>query len=161
MYAGRVVETGPVRVGLRGAPASLHQAPAGVAAGDRRRSRGRGADPGRAARPRRRAGNSMLKKTPVRRIEGRGDAIASKFAKVDVETLFDLLKAGRTADNRYRLSKKIDIPFESIDEWLRIADLFRLSGMDTQFTQLLIRAGVSSVSDLGNRNARRCFHAKC
>ena len=60
MYAGRIVETGPVRCGLRGAPASLHEAPARLAAGDRRRARAGAADPGRPARPGRAAGGLPL-----------------------------------------------------------------------------------------------------
>ena len=39
MYAGRIVETGPGRPGLLGAPAPVHEAPARVAAGDRRQPR--------------------------------------------------------------------------------------------------------------------------
>ena len=50
MYAGRIVETGPVERRLRGAPAPLHEAPARLAAGDRRAARA-GAARSRAARP--------------------------------------------------------------------------------------------------------------
>ena len=44
MYAGRIVETGPVDDGLRIAAAPVHEAPARLAAGDRRRARARAAD---------------------------------------------------------------------------------------------------------------------
>ena len=50
MYAGRIVETGPVDAGLLVAPAPLHEAPARVAAGDRRQPRAR-RPRSRAARP--------------------------------------------------------------------------------------------------------------
>ena len=38
MYAGRIVEIGPVELGLRRPPAPVHEAPARDAAGDRRRA---------------------------------------------------------------------------------------------------------------------------
>ena len=68
MYAGRIVEIGSGVVGLRRSPASLHEAPARDAAGDRRRARARRADPGRAARSGRPARRLPLPPAlPVRR----------------------------------------------------------------------------------------------
>ena len=51
MYAGRIVETGPVDAGLRRAAAPVHEAAARLAAGDRRQPAAGHADPRRAARP--------------------------------------------------------------------------------------------------------------
>ncbi len=47
MYAGRIVETGPVRRGLRRPAAPVHEAAARLAAGDRRLARAGAADPRR------------------------------------------------------------------------------------------------------------------
>ena len=79
MYAGRIVETGPVDA-VFGAPAApVHEAPARLAAGDRRRARAGHADPRRAARPGRGAERLLVPPAlPLRRRGVRGDAGAAR-----------------------------------------------------------------------------------
>ena len=67
MYAGRIVETGPVDAGVRRAPAPVHEAPARVAAGDRRqpRARRRRSPAARPTRPRRRRAARSARAAPT------------------------------------------------------------------------------------------------
>ncbi len=91
--------------------------------------------------------------TDIRDIEGVGEAYAAKLAAQGVKTVEALLDKGGTATGRKALAESCDISDKLILRWVNHADLFRLSGVKSQFAELLEAAGVDSVPELAQRKA--------
>ena len=86
-------------------------------------------------------------------IEGIGAAYAAKLAAQGVTTTGDLLKAGATPKGRQDLEAATGISGALILKWVNKADLFRVKGIGTQYSDLLEAAGVDTVVELGQRRA--------
>ena len=86
-------------------------------------------------------------------IEGIGAAYADKLAAQGVTTTGDLLKAGATPKGRQDLEAATGISGALILKWVNKADLFRVKGIGTQYSDLLEAAGVDTVVELGQRRA--------
>ncbi len=102
MYAGRIVETGPVDAVFRAPAAPVHEAPARLAAGDRRRARAGHADPRRRrpTRPRRRraARSGRAAPTPPSACEEEPalrEVAARAVGRLPLRALGALARAGR------------------------------------------------------------------
>ena len=87
----------------------------------------------------------------VKEIEGIGEVYADKLAKVGIKTTLDLLRAGRTRRGREKLAEDTSISVKLILEWVNLADLFRISGVEEEYSDLLEEAGVDTVVELSNR----------
>ena len=97
--------------------------------------------------------------TKIVEIEGIGPVFAEKLGKVGVTTTDNLLEAGATRTGRKKLAESSGIDESKILNWVNKADLFRIKGIGTQFSELLEAAGVDTVKELKNRNAEN-LHAK-
>ena len=86
-------------------------------------------------------------------IEGIGAAYADKLGAQGVTTTGDLLKAGATPKGRKDLEAASGISGALILKWVNKADLFRVKGIGTQYSDLLEAAGVDTVVELGQRRA--------
>ncbi len=86
-------------------------------------------------------------------IQGVGPAYAEKLTAAGVETVEQLLEAGKSAAGRKELEEKTGIPGKSILTWVNHADLFRIKGVGPQFAELLEAAGVDTVKEFGHRVA--------
>jgi predicted flap endonuclease-1-like 5' DNA nuclease len=86
-------------------------------------------------------------------IEGIGATYADKLAAQGVTTTGDLLKAGATPKGRQDLEAATGISGALILKWVNKADLFRVKGIGTQYSDLLEAAGVDTVVELGQRRA--------
>jgi predicted flap endonuclease-1-like 5' DNA nuclease len=86
-------------------------------------------------------------------IEGIGAAYASKLGDAGLQTTDDLLAAGGTPEGRASIAQKTDISDSLILEWVNHADLFRISGVGSEYADLLEAAGVDTVVELAQRNA--------
>lgn len=86
-------------------------------------------------------------------IQGVGPAYAEKLTAAGVETVEQLLEAGKSAAGRKELEEKTGIPGKSILTWVNHADLFRIKGVGPQFAELLEAAGVDTVKEFGYRVA--------
>jgi len=64
-----------------------------------------------------------------------------------------LLAAGGTPEGRASIAQKTDISDSLILEWVNHADLFRISGVGSEYADLLEAAGVDTVVELAQRNA--------
>ena len=90
-------------------------------------------------------------------IEGIGPANAKKLRDAGVYTVDSLLKCGRTAKDRQELALATGIdPFKLL-EWVNHADLFRVSGVGSEYADLLEAAGVDTVPELRQRNAQALY----
>ena len=86
-------------------------------------------------------------------IEGIGPVWAKKLTDAGVRTTDALLKNGGTRKARQALADKTGLAATQILEWVNRADLYRIKGVGSEYSDLLEKAGVDTVVELANRNA--------
>lgn len=84
-------------------------------------------------------------------IEGIGSAYASKLHAAGIRSVDALLKAGATPEGRKKLSEKTGIDQSLILKWVNMADLYRIKGIGSEYSELLEKSGVDTVKELRNR----------
>ncbi len=89
----------------------------------------------------------------IEEIEGIGPAYAEKLSAADVKTTDDLLKLCCDAKGRKSTSEKTGVSEGQLLKWANMADLMRISGVGSEYSELLEAAGVDTVKELRNRNA--------
>lgn len=85
-------------------------------------------------------------------IEGIGEIFKGKLSQAGVTTVEGLLEKGATKAGRKALAEESGIDEGKILDWVNMADLFRISGIGSQFAELLKAAGVDTVKELRTRN---------
>ena len=90
-------------------------------------------------------------------IEGIGPVYARKLAKVGVRSTNALLKRGATPKDRKALVKDSGIGGKLILEWVNLADLYRIKGVGSEYSDLLEEAGVDTVVELAKRDAKKLY----
>lgn len=91
-------------------------------------------------------------KTSIIEIEGIGPTSRQKLDKAHISTVEELLKRGASRTGRKQISENSGIDVETILDWVNIADLLRLDGIDSQLAYLLKLAGVDTIKELRTRN---------
>ncbi|HEX5826828.1 MAG TPA: DUF4332 domain-containing protein [Candidatus Limnocylindrales bacterium] len=86
-------------------------------------------------------------------IEGVGETQAAKLGEHGVSTTADLLSVAGSARGREVLAAATGISEKLLLAWVNRADLMRLDGVGSEFSDLLEAAGVDSTSELAQRNA--------
>lgn len=86
-------------------------------------------------------------------IEGIGDAYAARLAEAGIKSTEGLLAKAATPADRKMLAEATGIDGSKILAWANRADLFRIKGVSTQYSDLLEAAGVDTVPELAQRNA--------
>jgi len=89
----------------------------------------------------------------IQEIEGIGPAYAEKLAAADIDSTDDLLKQCCDARGRKAIAEKTGVSEPRLLKWANMADLMRISGVGSEFSELLEAAGVDTVKELRNRNA--------
>ncbi|MFT7648608.1 MAG: hypothetical protein ACI8Y4_003360 [Candidatus Poriferisodalaceae bacterium] len=84
-------------------------------------------------------------------IEGIGVKYRKKLLAADIGSTTKLLEAGATRKGRKQLAETCDISDKLVLEWVNRADLMRVKGVSTQYSDLLEAAGVDSVKELKRR----------
>jgi predicted flap endonuclease-1-like 5' DNA nuclease len=84
-------------------------------------------------------------------IEGIGPSYAAKLEKAGVKTTDALLKAGAKPKGRADLEKATGISAAKLLEWVNHADLYRIKGVGSEYSDLLEAAGVDSPVELAHR----------
>jgi predicted flap endonuclease-1-like 5' DNA nuclease len=84
-------------------------------------------------------------------IEGIGPAYAAKLKEAGVRSVEKLLQACATKKQRDKLSESVGITEKLILEWANHADLYRIKGVGSEYSDLLEEAGVDTVPELSNR----------
>jgi predicted flap endonuclease-1-like 5' DNA nuclease len=92
-------------------------------------------------------------------IEGIGEAYAPRLQAIGIRTTEALLEAGSTAQGRKEIEEKSGISHALVLEWVNHADLYRIKGIGSEYSDLLEEAGVDTVPELAQRNAEN-LHAK-
>jgi predicted flap endonuclease-1-like 5' DNA nuclease len=91
-------------------------------------------------------------------IEGIGPAQAEKLQKAGVRSTEALLKRGGNAKDRKELAAATNIDEAKILKWVNHADLFRVRGIGSEYSDLLEAAGIDTVPELRQRNARALYN---
>ena len=86
--------------------------------------------------------------TTLKEIEGIGASYAAKLNKAGVRGISGLLQMGGTRKGRLELAKATGFSTKTILEWVNRADLFRVKGIGSQFSDLLEAVGVDTVVEL-------------
>jgi predicted flap endonuclease-1-like 5' DNA nuclease len=84
-------------------------------------------------------------------VEGIGPAFKKKLKAVGISTTETLLEVGGTPRGRKELSDKTGISDALILEWVNLADLFRIKGVGSEYSDLLEEAGVDTLVELSKR----------
>ena len=84
-------------------------------------------------------------------IEGIGPAYANKLAKAGIRSLEMLLKKGANPAGRKEIAMMSGIGDALILEWVNLADLYRIKGVGSEYSDLLEEAGVDTVVELATR----------
>jgi len=91
--------------------------------------------------------------TKISEIEGIGPANSAKLAKADILTVEKLLAVCAGAKGREEVSKKTGLKKEDLLTWTNHADLFRVKGIGSEYSELLEESGVDTVPELATRKA--------
>lgn len=89
----------------------------------------------------------------IEEIEGIGPAYGAKLTTAGVTTTEQLLERGATRKGRTELAGSSGITDTLILEWVNHADLMRIKGVGSEYSDLLEAAGVDSPAELAQRNA--------
>lgn len=84
-------------------------------------------------------------------IEGIGPAFAAKLGNIGIRSTDALLKKGSGPQDRKQLAEAAGISPDLILEWVNLADLYRIKGVGSEYSDLLEEAGVDTVVELGTR----------
>lgn len=86
-------------------------------------------------------------------LEGIGKVIGGKLRAVKVKDTAGLLAAAKTPRKRKSLAERSGLSERRILKFANMADLYRIEGIGSEFSELLEKAGVDTVPELAQRNA--------
>lgn len=89
---------------------------------------------------------------PIEAIEGIGPVYKERLRSLGIKTVGDLLKAGKTREGRQDLVNETGMSSKDVLSWVNMADLFRIKGVDEEYSDLLEASGVDTVVELATRN---------
>lgn len=89
----------------------------------------------------------------IEEVEGIGPAIGEKLRAAGVATTDALLEGAKTPKQRAELAEKTGLSEKQILKFTNMVDLFRISGVGSEYAELLEGAGVDTVPELAQRNA--------
>ena len=89
----------------------------------------------------------------IREIEGIGDVYSGKLEEAGVKTVEALLEKGGSKAGRTELAEATGLSMHQLLEWVNRADLMRIKGVGSEYSDLLEAAGVDSPTELAQRNA--------
>ena len=95
----------------------------------------------------------------VEAIEGIGPKYGAKLSKIGCSSPAKLLADGATRKGRKEIASTAGISESIVLRCVNMADLFRIKGVATQYAELLEAAGVDTVKELRNRNAKNLYQA--
>jgi predicted flap endonuclease-1-like 5' DNA nuclease len=95
--------------------------------------------------------------TSILEIEGVGEAYAKKLKDFGIASTEALLEKGATPKGRKEIAEKTGISDNLILRWVNHADLFRIKGIASEYSELLEIAGVDTVVELANRKPENLY----
>lgn len=95
--------------------------------------------------------------TRLSRVEGIGQVYAGKLEAAGIGTTEELLAKGATPKGRQDMADAAGVSGKLLLKWLNRVDLFRISGISEEYSDLLEAAGVDTVPELAQRNAENLY----
>ncbi len=92
-------------------------------------------------------------------VEGIGPVLGDKFRAAGVKDTDALLKSALTAAQRKALAEQTGLTDARILKFANMVDLYRISGVGSEYSELLEAAGVDTVPELAQRNAANLVQA--
>lgn len=86
-------------------------------------------------------------------LSGVSEVYGQKLCDAGIKDTDSLLAACTTTKDRETLASKADVSSARLLKWANMADLYRIKGIGSEFSELLEAAGVDTVPDLARRNA--------
>jgi predicted flap endonuclease-1-like 5' DNA nuclease len=90
-------------------------------------------------------------------IEGIGPVFARKLEKAGIRGTGGLLTKGATPKGRKEIAAKSGIGGKLNLEWVNLADLYRIKGVGSEYSDLLEEAGVDTVVELAKRDPKKLY----
>jgi predicted flap endonuclease-1-like 5' DNA nuclease len=90
-------------------------------------------------------------------IEGIGPVYARKLTKAGIRGVGSLLTKGATPKGRKEIVAAAGIGHKLILEWVNLADLYRIKGVGSEYSDLLEEAGVDTVVELAKRDSKKLY----
>ena len=88
---------------------------------------------------------------PIIEVEGIGPVMAEKFTAAGIKDTDTLLENCLTAKQRSALAERTGLSEKLVLRFANMVDLFRISGVGSEFSELLEAAGVDTVPELAGR----------
>jgi hypothetical protein len=95
----------------------------------------------------------------VEEVEGIGPSYGKKLRDMGISTTEQLLGQCYNLDGRINVAEHVGIEDFVVRKWGSMCDLMRLSGVEGQYSELMVYAGIDSVQDLGKQSAS-ALHGK-
>jgi len=92
-------------------------------------------------------------------IEGIGPVYATKLSKIGIRSVEGLLKSGATEKGRKEIAVSAGVAHTAVLEWVNRADLYRIKGVGSQYSDLLEKTGVDTVVELSKRVGENLYTA--
>lgn len=89
----------------------------------------------------------------IAEIEGIGPVYADKLSGAGIATTDDLLAKCGSKKGRGETAEASGCSEKQLLEWANMADLMRIKGVGSEFSELLEASGVDTVKELATRNA--------
>ena len=89
----------------------------------------------------------------IEEIEGIGPAFAEKLGTAKITTTEELLEKCGSAKGRKETAEATGVGESQLLKWANMADMMRISGVGSEYSELLEASGVDTVKELATRNA--------
>ena len=96
---------------------------------------------------------------PIIDVEGIGGKYEKRLKKLGISTTYDFLAGTMTPGDRRQLAKSSGISVKRILEWANLIDLMRISGIGSEYSELLEKVGVDTVPELAQRKTDNLYKA--
>lgn len=93
----------------------------------------------------------MAPKIKLIEIQGIGDKTVKKLVEGGIGNVDAFLEATKTKKSRAELAAKLKVEEANLLKWANFADLCRIKGISTHYSQLLEAAGIDTVAELAKR----------
>lgn len=87
----------------------------------------------------------------IKEIKGVESGQGQKLRAAGVGSVEALIERGRTRSDRSKLAEATEIPEREILQWVNRADLMRLKGVGSEYSDLLEATGIDSCLELSHR----------
>ena len=89
----------------------------------------------------------------IEEIEGIGKGRGKRLRKLGISTIEQFLDKYHLIGARKELAAELDLEEYVVRKWVSMADLMRIPGVGSQYSELLEASGVHSVSELASQDA--------